>query len=295
MPPRPAAALLPIALLRTALLIAPFVAVVSIAPLSAPAASVNNPNVPTGEGDAIFAVAEGGVLDPVAVRVRGKFLNPGSNEGQPSDKLRMESNASLATGGSKVHVIFGGRVIATVPAKVENGAATIAIPPSLHLSQNVGALASPTLSAHATAPRRAPTASERTAVLTAAARSTGVASASKFEVSNLTVMDLGHGTAFIGTLNLRGTGTPRKDKRIFFIAEPVKGALRTTLLNLQTIRVTEALLEEVSEHLVDAIDLGDGTLSVVTRMTGYDAYTYAIYSRKGTGWKNVYTGGGMAG
>jgi hypothetical protein len=282
MPSRPAAVLFSAALLAAPL-------------LPASAASVNNPNVPTGEGDAIFAIGEGGVLDPVAVRLHGKFLNPGSNEGQPSDKLRMESNASLATGGNKVHIIFGGRVIATVPAKVENGAATIVAPASLHLSQNITALASPTLSAHATKPRRAPTAAERTAALTAAARATGTASPSKFEVSNLTAMDLGHGTAFIGTLNVRGTGTPRKDKRIFFIAEGQNGALRTTLLNVQTIRVTEALLEEVSEHLVDAIDLGDGALSVVTRMTGYDAYTYAIYSRKGAGWKNIYTGGGVAG
>lgn len=281
MPPRPAAAALAAALV--------------IAPLAVLAASVNNPNVPTGDGDAIFAIGEGGVLDPVAVRLHGKFLNPGSNEGQPSDKLRMESNASLATGGNRVHVIFGGRVIATVPAKVENGAATIAIPPSLHLSQNVGALASPTLSAHATAPRRAPTASERTAALTVAARSTGVASPSKFEVSNLTAMDLGHGTAFIGTLRFRGPGTPLKSKRIFFIAEPLNGALRMTLLNVEWMSVTEEpLLEEVSEHLVDAIDLGDGTLSVVTRITGYDAYTYAIYSRSGTVWKKVYTGGGVA-
>jgi hypothetical protein len=273
---------------------AAFAAALAFAPLAAPAASVNNPNVPTGEGDAIFAVGEGGVLDPVAVRLHGKFLNPGSNEGQPSDKLRMESNASLSTGGNKVHVIFGGRVIATVPAKVENGAATIAVPPTLHVNQNITALASPTLSAHAKAPRRAPTPSERTAALAAAARSAGVASPSKFEVSNLTAMDLGHGTAFIGTLNVRGTSTPRKDKRIFFIAESQNGALRTTLLNVQSISVTEPLLEEVSEHLVDAIDLGDGTLSVVTRMTGYDAYTYAIYSRKAAGWKNVYTGGGVA-
>ncbi|HZW53137.1 MAG TPA: hypothetical protein VFF00_03835 [Candidatus Elarobacter sp.] len=279
MPPRPAAVL---------------AAVLLFAPLAASAASVNNPNVPTGEGDAIFAVGEGGVLDPVAVRLHGKFLNPGSNEGEPSSKLRSESNASLLTAGSKVHVIFGGRTIATVPAKVENGAATIAIPPSLHLNLNVGALASPTLSGHAATPRRAPTAAERAAALGAAAKSTGVASPSRFEVSNLTAMDLGHGTAVVGTLNVRGTGTPRKDKRIFFIAEPVNGALRTTLLNLQTIRVTEPLLEEVSEHLVDAIDLGDGTLSVVTRMTGYDAYTYAIYTRKSGGWKNVYTGGGVA-
>ena len=42
------------------------------------------------------------------------------------------------------------------------------------------------------------------------------------------------------------------------------------------------------------IDLGDGGLSVVTRIIGYDAHTYAIYSRAKTGWKNVYGGGGVA-
>jgi hypothetical protein len=264
------------------------------APLTALAASVDNPNVPTGEGDAIFVVGDGGFLEPVAVRMHGKFLNPGSNEGGPSDKLRMESNASIATHGNHVHVIFGGRVIATVPAKIENGAATIAIPPSLHLNENVSALASPTLGGHAAHARRAPTASERTAALAAAAKTAGVPPA-RFTVANLTALDLGHGTALIGTVNVRGASTPRKDKRIFFIAErSAAGTFRTTLFNTQPVTVTEPMLEYVSEHLVDAIDLGDGTLSVVTRQLGYDAHTYAIYSRSGTGWKNVYTGGGAA-
>ncbi|MDB5071010.1 MAG: hypothetical protein JWM87_2121 [Candidatus Eremiobacteraeota bacterium] len=68
------------------------------APLAVAAGSLDNPNVPTGEGDAIFAIDEGGFLEPIAVRMHGKFLKPGSTEGQPSDKLRMESNASIATG-----------------------------------------------------------------------------------------------------------------------------------------------------------------------------------------------------
>lgn len=263
-------------------------------PLAALAASVDNHNVPTGEGDAIFVIGEGGFLEPIAVRTHGKFLNPGPNDGGPSDKLRMESNASIATHRSRVNVIFGGRVIATVPVKIENAAATIAIPPSLHLNDNVNALASPTLGGHATHARRAPTASERTAALAAAAKTAGVVPA-RFTVTNLTAFDLGHGTALIGTLNVRGASAPRKDKRIFFIAEPsAGGALRTTLFNTQTVTVTEPLLEYVSEHLVDAIDLGNGKLSVVTRQLGYDAHTYAIYSRTATGWKNVYTGGGAA-
>jgi hypothetical protein len=257
------------------------------------AASVNNPNVPTGEGDAIFVVGEGGFLEPVAVRAHGRFMNPGSNDGGPSDKLRMETNAAIAVHGGRVHVIFGGRTIATVPAKVENGAATIVLPPALHLNENVNALASPTLGGHAAHARRAPTAAERTAALAAAAGSAGVAP-SRFTVVNLTALDLGRGTSFAGTLNVRGTGTPRKDRRIFFIAEPSGGALKTTLFNLQTITVSEPLLEYVNETLVDAIDLGDGALSVVTRQIGYDAHTYQIYSRAGAGWKKVYTGGGAA-
>jgi hypothetical protein len=112
---------------------------------------------------------------------------------------------------------------------------------------------------------------------------------------NLTALDLGRGTALVGTVNRRGSGTPRTDKRLFFIAErDAAGALRTTLTNVQTIKVTEPLLEEPRETLIDAIDLGDGSLSVVTRQIGYDAHTYVVYSRTGGGWKNVYSGGGAA-
>ena len=257
------------------------------------AASANNPNVPTGDGDAIFAVDEGGNLDPVAVRLHGTFLSAGSNDGEPSPKLRMESNAAIATHGNRVHVIFGGRVVATVAANVENGGATIVLPPSLHLGGNVNALASPTLGGRAARPRRAPTAPERAAVLGLAAKTLGARSAT-LEVRNLTALDLGHGTAFAGTVNARGSGTPRTDKRLFLIAEAGPGPLRATLVNVQTIKVTEPLLEEPAEYLVDAIDLGDHSLSIVTRIIGYDAHTYAIYSRSKTGWKNVYEGGGVA-
>lgn len=263
------------------------------APLAVAAGSLDNPNIPTGEGDAIFAIGEGGFLEPIAVRIHGKFLKPGNTEGQPSDKLRMESNASIATGGNKLHVIFGGRVVATVPAKVENGTATIAIPPSLRIGGNVEALASPTLTGHAKSPRRAPTPAERKAALAVAAAALDHASPANLDVRNLTAMDLGHGTAFIGTIFLNGATTTHKDRHLFFIAEPVNGTLRATLTKAQTTK-SDPELTGVGEELVDAIDLGDGTLSVVTRVLGYDAHTFAIYSRKKTGWKEIYEGGGVA-
>ena len=263
------------------------------APLAVIAGSLDNPNIPTGAGDAIFAIDEGGFLEPIAVRMHGKFLNPGPTEGEPSAKLRMESNASIATGGNRVHIIFGGREVATVPAKVENGTATIATPPSLHIGGNVEALASPTLTGHAKSPRRAPTAAERKAALALAAATLDHANAAKLEVRNLTAMDLGRGTAYIGTIFLNGAKTTHKDRHLFFIAETVSGTLRATLANAQTIK-SDPELSGAGEGLVDAIDLGDGNLSVVTRELGYDAHTFAIYSRTKTGWKKVYEGGGLA-
>lgn len=260
-----------------------------LAPCAAPAAGA-----PAAAGDAIFVLGEGGGLEPLAIRRHGKFVAPGSNDGGPSEKLRRETAAALAAGGNRVHVVFGGRTVATVPAKVENGAASIVIPPALHLGGYVTALASPTLGGHPAAPRRAPNAAERAAALALAAKAVGTASAAKLTVRNLTVLDLGRGTAVVGTLDLRGSGAKRHDKRLFLIAEPRGGALRTTLANVLAIDVTEPLLEESGEVLVDAIDLGDGKLSVVTNQIGYDANTYVIYSRAGSGWKSVYSGGGAA-
>jgi hypothetical protein len=256
-------------------------------------ASLNNP-VPTGEGDAIFVVGEGGGLEPLALRRHGTFVPPGSNEGGPPEKLRMESNAVLATSGNRVHVVFGGRTVATVPAKIENGAASIVVPPALHLGGYVTALASPTLGGHPGAARRAPTAAERAAALALAAKVVDAPASAKLTVRNLTAIDLGRGMALVGTIGLRGSGAKRHDKRLFLIAEPRDGVLRTTLANVLSIDVTEPLLEESGEVLVDAIDLGDGSLSVVSNQIGYDANAYVIYSRSGAGWKRVYSGGGAA-
>ncbi|MDQ2992967.1 MAG: hypothetical protein M3R30_09150, partial [Candidatus Eremiobacteraeota bacterium] len=63
-----------------------------------------------------------------------------------------------------------------------------------------------------------------------------------------------------------------------------------------TITVTEPLLEEPTEYLVDALDLGNGTPALVTNIVGYDAGTYAIYTRakSGQSWTKIYTGGGAA-
>lgn len=246
--------------------------------------------------DAIFAIGEGGFLDPIAVRKNGAFINPGSNDGGPSQSLANASIAALASTGNRVHVLFGGRVIATVPATVDHTQAHITVPPSLHLTGHVSALAS-TLGGYAKSPRRAPTAQERRFALAIAASKLSTMT-DRLTVRNLTAIDLGRGTAFICTVDLRGTGTPRTDKRLFFVLDHAFGgtAFVQALANVQTIKVTEPLLEEPAEYLVDAVALGNNTPALVTSIIGYDANTYAIYTRekKGPGWTKIYGGGGAA-
>ena len=244
-------------------------------------------------GDAIFAVGDGGILEPIAVRRDGKFINPGSNDGGPSQTLQNAALTALASAGNTIHVIFGGRVIATVRAKTDHGQATIAVPASLNATGHVTALAS-TLGGYAKSARRAPTANERHQALGTAAAKLNT-TVGRLTVRNLTAMDLGHGTALIGTVDLRGTGKPRTDKRLFFVDEVVSPTvLLQSLANVQTIKVTEPLLEEPAEYLVDAVDLGNNTPALVTSIIGYDANTFAIYTRKGRNWTSIYAGGGAA-
>jgi hypothetical protein len=270
----------------------------AVALLAVPAAAfggagVNNPNVPAGEGDAIFALTGDGILIPVAVRNHGAFIAPGSNDGGPPEHLRTEANAAIAAHGNRVHVIFGGRPIGTVAATVEDGAARVTGLRTLHLGGYVTALASPTLTGTARSARRAPIQTERTAALAFAAAKLQT-TPSRLTVRNLTAIDLGHGPSLAGTLNLRGTTSPRTDKRVFMVLEPNGKQYAATLFTIQKITVTEPLLEEPAEYLVDTINLDANTPALVTHIIGYDADTFAIYTRQNGAWKQAYTGGGAA-
>ena len=245
-------------------------------------------------GNAIFAVDESGALAPIAVRAGGTFLAPGSNDGGPSASLAANALAALAAAGNRVNVVFGGRTIASARATVHPGQAVIAVPPSLHLGGYVVALAATSLGGNAKAPRRAPLQAERRAVLALVAGKLGT-SAQRLTVRNLTAIDLGHGSALAGTLNFKGSGAPRVDRRVFVVAEATPGGgYRASLFNAQTITVSEPMLEEAAEYLVDTLQLEDGSQALVTHAIGYDADTYEIYTRSANGWKNVYGGGGAA-
>jgi hypothetical protein len=235
---------------------------------------------PATPGDGtIFVVQGDGAMTPVAVRSGETFVQPAS--------------AAKAAPPSNVHLIFGDRTVASVPVTTSNGKPSIAVPPNIHLGGNVDALASPSLNGTAGTTRRAPTAAERASVLIAAATKLG-AEPSGLQIRALTAIDLGRGTAVAGTLNWPGRGSPRTDHRVFFVAETIDGKRTMTLWNVQTITVTEPLLEEPAEYLVDALDIGHNSVGLVTHIIGYDADAYTIYTRSGERWKSAYAGGGVA-
>lgn len=238
---------------------------------------VTAPAQNTAPAESIYAVGYSGMLAPIGVRTNGAF-RPLADDGAPP---------------RRVHVIFGNRTIATVTTAIANGRARVAIPASVRLSGVDNALASPSFGGSAMLARRAPTPGERAAVLQLAAQKLH-ATAAGLQVRALTALDLGAGMAIAGTVNLRGTATPRVDERLFFIAEARAGTWTLTHAAVQRVTVSEPLLEETAEMLIDALDLGGGTVGVVTRIIGFDASTYAIYTRSGAGWKAIFTGGGAA-
>lgn len=231
-----------------------------------------------GDGT-IFVIQGDGAMTPVAVRSGETFVQPPSTA----------KTAPL----SNVHLIFGDRTVASVPVTTSNGKPSITVPSNVHLGGNIDALASPSLNGAASTPRRAPTAAERASVLIAAATKLGT-EPSYLQVRNLTAIDLGRGTALAGTVNWPGTASPRTDHRVFFVAETIDGKRTMTLWNVQTITVTEPLLEEPAEYLVDALDIGHNKVGLVTHIIGYDADAYTIYTRENNTWKSTYAGGGVA-
>lgn len=254
-----------------------------------PGASVNNPSVPTGAGDAILAVTAGGKLEPIAVRIGGSFVTAAPAGEEPRDRIRMETYAAILTHQGRVHVIFGRRVVATVQAKIANAVATIALPPSVALGRETEALASPTLGGNARTARTQPTAAQRAAALRLAAEQIGT-TPSRLIVLSLTSLDLGRGTAVVGTVNARGSGSPQGDRSLFFVAEPAASGFALSLGTEQTITIGDPV-DQVNEYLVDAIDVGNGKVGLVTRLAGYDDHSFVIYTRAGNRWSPMYVGG----
>ena len=165
----------------------------------------------------------------------------------------------------------------------------IALPPSLVLGRETEALASPTLGGNARTARTQPTAAQRAAALRLAAEQIGT-TPSRLIVLSLTSLDLGRGTAVVGTVNARGSGSPQGGRSLFFVAEPAASGFALSLGTEQTITIGDPV-DQVNEYLVDAIDVGNGKVGLVTRLAGYDDHSFVIYTRAGNRWSPMYVGG----
>ncbi len=239
------------------------------------------------EGDAIYVVNAIGALEPVAVRIGTTFAKPGSNDGG-SPGIAEKARRALVAGGGRVHLIFGRQIVATLPVVNDGGNGGIVVPQAVPLGGQVLALASPTLGGSAAVARRGPAVEERDAAVALVARRLGVRP-DRIETSGLAEFDLGRGQAIVGSA--RAVVGSRVDARAFFIVERSGGPPSLTLFAVSKSPL-DAESGPGSETLVDALDARDGQTLVVTRVTGFDAHTFAIYERTAAGWKRTYTGGG---
>jgi len=254
----------------------------------------------------VFAVSAESSLDAVVI-VDGKQLrHPYTDEQKDAQKSFGEK---YFAGGKVYRLIFGGGENGTVKLDkwsegCNNIHAEVTTSTSAKLGGKVMALAtnSETLGKRASS-RRAPTDSERAAVLTLMKsiyrqRRTPASLIAEIKVSNLTATDLdGDGQVeFIGsfTLTTRGSsptvreGSIKFERDLFLIAKPHGTAMIADFVKFQAYQPPpEQYLYSID--FVDQLDLdGDGVGEVFATQGGFDGYAYVIFKKVGGRWKDVY-------
>lgn len=104
-------------------------------------------------------------------------------------------------------------------------------------------------------------------------------------VTNLTAVDVDRdgNPEFVGSFRIE---RDEKAYLLFLIVEQRTGRYRIALQ-----RYDEGF--EHGEDFVDALDVDkDGVGEVITQVSGYEVWEYAIYKRRGGRWQMVYRGGG---
>lgn len=258
----------------------------------------------TNSRTVIFAVSGGdGIkIDPIVMIDRGRYVKPpeGISEAAGHFKDTPQSAkfaAEYYRSGRTYELLFGGGRIGTAAVIKRTGTACISLTASVRLqtAQKIGgwvralatdsdSLGSPESS------RRAPSPTERSAVLELAKRTyrqRGVPASliNRITVTNLTAVDLDYdgNPELIGSFRIEQDG---KAYLLFLI-----GAKRGDNYGIELQRHSEGL--EGGEDLVDELDVdGDGIGEVITIVSGSESWEYAIYKRKEGGWHLVYKGGG---
>lgn len=245
---------------------------------------------------AVSAESGDGSMDAVVI-VEGKRLRAPYNDEQKGQQKKFGEQYFAA--GRVYRLIFGGGAAGTVTLKKwSEGCNNIHAEVSLTTSARVGgkvmalATSSETLGRRASA-RRAPTETERTAVLALVKRiylqnRTPANLIAAIKVTNLTATDLdGDGKyEFVGSFTSAAKNKFERD--LFLIAKPQGAGMRADLAKFQAYAPPpETFLHSID--FVDHLDLdGDGVGEVFTQQGGFDGYAYLIFKKVGGRWRQVY-------
>jgi hypothetical protein len=258
----------------------------------------------TSSRTVIFAVTQGdGIkIDPIVIIDRGRYLQPPGGVDEEAGHFQDTPESSQFAAkyyrpGQTYQLLFGGGKVgsATVTNRTSRACISLAASVRLQTSQKIGgwvmALATDanSLGLHESS-RHAPSVNERSAVLELAKRTYGqrgvpASLLTSIKVTNLTAVDPDHD----GNPELVGSFRIEQDQKahlLFLIVGKHGGNYK---IELQ--RYDEGL--EDGEDFVDELDVdGDGLGEVITQVSAYESWEYAIYKRKGGRWQVIYKGGG---
>ena len=286
-----------------------FIGVSVISFSSRPSAASPSPPAQPRNSTVVFAVsAEGdeGSMDAVVIVNGARLQRPYNDEMEAGRKT---FGQKYFAAGKAYRLIFGGGDAGTIKVKswdlgCNNIHAKVAISTSAKLGGKVMALAttSATLGKRQST-RRAPTETERAAVLTLMKsiyrqNRTPANILSSINVTNLTATDVdGDGTyEMIGsfTLAARGSsptvreGAIKFERDLFLIAKPQGAAMKADFAKFQAYQPPpEEFLSSVD--FVDQLDLdGNGVGEVFATQGGFDGYGYLIFKKVGGRWREVF-------
>jgi hypothetical protein len=251
-------------------------------------------------------------IKPILMIEQGSYKNPVAGDSDAEEISRFA--AAYYQKGQKYRVLFGGAEAGTLTVKRSTKdqecmrtEAEVVMQSSARLNTNVMALATNLASlGRAKASRRAPTASERSAVLPLAQnafKQKGVPAAllPSLDTVNLTAMDLNNdGKAeLIGSYVVKKRTGGQERYVLFLLAEPQGNGYTAALTQhghyTQKDIMSGGDIDAIgqgglyTERLVDQLDLdNDGASEVVTISTGFEGDSYTIYGRKSGGWQKIY-------
>ena len=258
----------------------------------------------TSSRTVIFAVTQGdGIkIDPIVIIDRGRYLQPPGGVDADGEHFHDTPESSQFAAkyyrpGQTYQLLFGGGKVgsATVTNRTSRECISLAASVRIQTSQKIGgwvmALAtdSDSLGLHGSS-RQAPSATERSAVLELAKRTYGrrgvpASLLKSIKVTNLTAVDPDHDAnpELVGSFRIEQN---QKAYLLFLIVEKRGGNYQ---IELQ--RYGEGL--EDGEDFVDELDMdGDGFGEMITQVSAYESWQYAIYKWKGGRWQVIYKGGG---